>query len=316
LPAADVTICNTVFLPVWLRRRYPQAGRVVAVVARMPKGQTRFYRRVDLVLALSAAVAEAIARENPALVDRTAPFPFPIDWERHAVAARRAPKADAARPVTVGYIGRIHPEKGISLLLEAAIRLKGRSDLPPWKLMLAGPTDVEAGGGGHDFVAGLKTQYALRLGDALSLLGPEFDAARLASRYATIDIFCYPSLAERGETFGVAVAEAMACAAAPVVSQLECFQDLVQPGRTGLTFDHRADNAAEQLAGALAQLIQDAPRRAQMGSNAQEHARQFDFAAVANTVDGYLRHLIALPATERFSARNFTVESKGVSPRV
>src|SRR5204862_5030426 len=37
LPAADVVICNTVTLPAWLRRMKPAAGRVVAVLARMPK---------------------------------------------------------------------------------------------------------------------------------------------------------------------------------------------------------------------------------------------------------------------------------------
>src|SRR2546421_38161 len=33
LPPADVTICNAVILPTWLRRIKPAAGRVVAVVA-------------------------------------------------------------------------------------------------------------------------------------------------------------------------------------------------------------------------------------------------------------------------------------------
>ena len=41
LPPADVVICNAVILPMWLRRFKPKAGRVVAVVARMPKGRGR-----------------------------------------------------------------------------------------------------------------------------------------------------------------------------------------------------------------------------------------------------------------------------------
>src|ERR1051326_7475499 len=47
LPAADVVICNTVTLPVWLRRMKPSAGRVAVVVARMPKGHGRAYGGVD-----------------------------------------------------------------------------------------------------------------------------------------------------------------------------------------------------------------------------------------------------------------------------
>ena len=53
LPVADIVITNTVALPVWLRRLKPSAGRVVAAIARMPKGQIRFYGGVDLLLSLS-----------------------------------------------------------------------------------------------------------------------------------------------------------------------------------------------------------------------------------------------------------------------
>lgn len=275
LPPADVTITNAVALPVWLRLLRPGVGRVAAVIARMPKGQAHFYGGVDLLLSLSAAVTARLVAENPRLAPRIAPFPFPIDWSLHAAAAART------TPLTIGYIGRLNPEKGLPLLLAAAAKLSARTDLPPWQLALLGPVAIPAGGGGQVWVEALRAQFAPVLGSRLTILPPEFDPAKLAEHYGRIDIFCYPSLAEQGETFGVAAAEAMAAGAAPVVSGLACFRDLVVHGETGLVFDHTAPDAAALLADSLARLLCDQPLRATLAARAQTHARRFDFAASA-----------------------------------
>lgn len=109
-----------------------------------------------------------------------------------------------------------------------------------------------------------------------------------------MDIFCYPSLAERGETFGVAIAEAMAAGAAPVVSNLACFNELVRDGDTGLVFDHRGPGAEERLADVLARLLSDAALRRSLAQRAQAHARRYDYADSARTVLGELAALTAL----------------------
>jgi glycosyltransferase involved in cell wall biosynthesis len=291
LPVADVVICNSPTLPAWLGRFCPRAGKVVAVVARMPKGQGRAYRRVDLVLALSAAVATRLRAENPALAPRIAMFPFPIDWALHAQNARK--KLPPA-PVTIGYIGRLHPEKGLRLLLAAAVRLAARADLPAWRIELSGPLSVEAGGGGEPFRNGLLAEFGSTLGARLAFADPEFDPEKLARRYCTLDIFCYPSMAEKGETFGVAVAEAMAAACAPVVSGLACFEELVRDGDTGLVFDHTASDATERLADAIARLISDSALRRDLATRAQTHAQRFDFSACARTVLADLERTVVL----------------------
>ena len=278
LPAADIVITNTVALPVWLRRLKPAAGRVVAVIARMPKGQARLYGRVDLLLSLSAAVTARLVAENPTLADRIAPFPFPIDWQLHAAASARS------TPLTIGYIGRLNPEKGLPLLFQAAALLARRTDLPPWRLAILGPVAVAAGGGGEAWVESLRARSGPALGARLQILPPEFDPQKLAHHYGTIDIFCYPSLAEQGETFGVAVAEAMAAGCAPVVSDLECFHELVRDGETGLVFDHTAPDAADRLAGALTCLLSDPALRHRLALQAQTHAQQFDFETVARNL--------------------------------
>jgi glycosyltransferase involved in cell wall biosynthesis len=286
LPKADIVITNTVALPIWLRRLKPSAGRVVAVIARMPKGQTRFYSRVDRLLSLSRAVTTRIVAENPALASRIVPFPLPIDWQLHAGSAARS------TPLTLGYIGRLNPEKGIELFLAAAARLAQRSDLPPWRILLLGPVSIASGGGGEPWLDQLRARYSEALGSRLTLLPPEFDPGKLARHYGSIDIFCYPSLAEQGETFGVAVAEAMAAGCAPVVSGLACFNELVIDSDTGLIFDHSASSADTHLASALARLLLDDTLRRQMASRAQIHVRRFDYSAVAADVLGTLQSLI------------------------
>jgi len=275
LPAADVVITNTVALPVWLRRIKPAAGRVVAVMARMPKGQTRLYGGVDLLLSLSAAVSARIVAENPGLAGRIVPFPLPIDCQLQAGPSRRI------ATLTIGYIGRINPEKGIALLLAAAVRLAARSDLPPWRLVLQGPLDIPAGGGGAAWFSALRHRHAAALGDRLVLLPPEYDSALLAQCYAGIDVFCYPSLAEHGETFGVAVAEAMAAQCAPVVSGLACFRELVADGETGLVFDHSGPAPEIALEHTLARLLSDSVLRAAIADRARSHVRRFDYPVAA-----------------------------------
>ncbi|MDO8541010.1 MAG: glycosyltransferase family 4 protein [Opitutaceae bacterium] len=289
LPPADIVVCNTPILPAWLGRIRQTSGRVVAVVARMPKGHAQAYGRVDLLLALSDAVGAALRAANPGLADRVVPFPYPIDWNLHAQAGA---KAVAPTPLTIGYIGRIHPEKGLRLLLEAASLLTRRSDLPPWRLELIGPSSIPQGGGGEVFRDGLIADFAPVLGPRLELRGPEFDPAALARRYGGIDVFCYPSLAEKGETFGVAIAEAMAAGAAPVVSALGCFRELVHDGRTGLVFEHSAPDAAERLAAVLTRLLSNESERRTMGERAQAHVRRYDFAEVSRQVLEHFSELV------------------------
>jgi len=277
LPPGDIVVCNTVSLPVYLRLLRPSAGRVVAVLGRMPKGHAKAYGRVDRLIATSEAVRARVILENPRLGSRTRVIPNPIDWELHQAHGRKAVPPAA---VTIGYVGRLHPEKGLEILLRAAAALAHRPGLPRWRLRLVGPGSVAAGGGGEAYVEGLR-QLALRAGADVSIEAPVFDPAALAEIYGGMDIFCYPSLAEKGEGLSVAPIEAMAAGAVPVVSALECYRDVVRDGSNGRVFDHRAADGATRLADCLAALLQDPGERARLAAQAAEDARRFDYRVVA-----------------------------------
>jgi glycosyltransferase involved in cell wall biosynthesis len=91
-------------------------------------------------------------------------------------------------------------------------------------------------------------------------------------------------VAERGETFGVAVAEAMSARCAVVVSALGCFSDLVTDGETGLVFDHSSPDSDRLLADCLARLVTDATLRNSLSLRGQRHARQFDYPEVSKKI--------------------------------
>lgn len=290
LPAADVTICNTVSLPVLLGLRRHPGGKVAAVMARMPKGHGKFYGKSDRIYALSTAVIQRLIAENQQIAPQVRLLPYPIDWGRldNVRAARKRP---TNAPLNVVFIGRIHPEKGVELLLKAAAQLSRNKKLPAWRVLLIGPHAVSQGGGGEAYVASLQRQFSRELGGQLEIRGPEFEAGSLASCYAESDVFCYPSLAEDGETFGVAVAEAMAAGATPVVSKLACFRELVRNEETGLVFDHSPADPAGSLAHALEKLLTNLELRKELANRARAHARRFDFKTVGSDLEADLREL-------------------------
>jgi glycosyltransferase involved in cell wall biosynthesis len=96
-----------------------------------------------------------------------------------------------------------------------------------------------------------------------------------------MDIFCYPSLAERGETFGVAVAEAMSARCAVIVSALACFSDLAEDGETALVFNHRAGHPEALLADCISRLLLDPDMRINLALRGQRHAKRFDYPEVS-----------------------------------
>jgi glycosyltransferase involved in cell wall biosynthesis len=206
-------------------------------VARFPKGQMPLYRRADRLQAISRAVADAIVAQAPRLADRVVTIGYPVpDAYFCAEPARQ-------RTNTVLYVGRIAREKGLHVLVRAfAVAAAARPGGTDWKLRIIGPHEVAQGGDGPAYLGELRA-LAQTLGGACEFVGPVFDPDALVDEYRAAAVFAYPSLAEKGEAFGLAALEAMAAGCAVVVSRLTCFDDFIDAGRSGLQFDHRSATA-------------------------------------------------------------------------
>jgi glycosyltransferase involved in cell wall biosynthesis len=247
LPPADVTITNAFFLPLVLPHR--RAGKIYVQVGRYPKGQMSLYFRADRLQAVSRAVGQAIARQVPWLRRKIVVIPYAIP-ERYF-----SQPAGSRREPVVLYVGRIAREKGIELLIEGFARLRRHGDAAKsWRLRIIGPHAVAQGGDGAEYLAQLQA-LAQRHGVGCEFLGPIFDQDALIGEYQRGGVFVYPSLAEAGESLGLAPLEAMATGCAAIVSDLRCFDDFIEDGVTGLRFDHRGADPADALAVQLARLI-------------------------------------------------------------
>jgi glycosyltransferase involved in cell wall biosynthesis len=272
LPKADIVVTNTFWLPLLLKN--PDRGRVYVHVARYPKGQTRFYGRAARLQAPSQVVADAIAKEAPKLAQRVAVVPYPVP----ASINKNPPSPVSEREKVILFVGRVHPEKGVALLIEA-FACAARGAFQDWKLVIVGPAQSKFGGGGEPYLADLKR----RAGDAAVVFrGSIFDPGALEQEYRRARIFVYPSLAERGESFGLAPLEAMSQGCAALVSDLACFRDFISDGETGFVFKHRAALPAEALREKLARITGDPALLATVAEAAYRKAAEYSVSRVAD----------------------------------
>jgi glycosyltransferase involved in cell wall biosynthesis len=271
LPEADILVTNTFWFPILSPAR--RLGKIYVHVARYPKGQMKLYGKASRLHAVSRPIEEAIRKEVPNLASRIRTIPYFVNSPAFQPLNNQRSK-------TILYVGRIHPEKGIHILVEAFERLlvDGMRD---WSLRIVGPWETKLGGGGDRYFEGLRRR-SHKLGNFVDWTGPVFDLESLDIYYRQSAMFVYPSLAEHGETFGLAPLEAMAAGCPPVVSSLECFQDFIKPDTNGWTFDHRKENAPENLARVLGRLVAQPDHLAKVGECAVRTAREYSLPKVTD----------------------------------
>jgi glycosyltransferase involved in cell wall biosynthesis len=237
----DIIISNTFWLPFILSSN--QKRKCMLDVARMPKGQMKFYTQNARLRANSNPVAKAIRAEikikyfnKVVMIPNTLPFKNinTIDFSK--------------KEKIILYTGRIHPEKGLDILIKSFVTLY----VNDWQLLIVGPYCTETGGGGNNYLEELKK---LATNSNVVFLEPVFDIDKLSAIYLKASVFVYPSVAELGETFGVSPLEAMSWGCATIVSNLDCFKDFLTHNKNGLSFDHRSEQKVEILNQLLKDLI-------------------------------------------------------------
>jgi glycosyltransferase involved in cell wall biosynthesis len=273
LPNADIVVTNTFWLPILLRNS--KHGCVYVQVARYPKGQMRFYGKAARLQAPSHAVARAIATEAPRLAQKVSVVPNPVPASKIA----SPPPPLAVRDKIILFVGRVHPEKGVHVLVDA-FASGARAAFADWKLMIVGPIQTKLGGGGEAYSTSLQ-RAAGKTEERISFAGPIFDSTELASVFRNARLFIYPSLAERGESFGLAPLEAMAHGCGVLVSNLDCFRDFIRDNETGFVFDHQVQPIVETLRDKIDNVISDETLLARVAAAGYEKSAEYSTGRVA-----------------------------------
>ena len=177
--------------------------------------------------------------------------------------ASAEPKAEWARELTIGFLGRFdEPRKGLELLLRALPGIA--KSIPNARILIAGP------GESLDLMQSVPPNLRNRL-EFLGRLSEEEKAVFLRS----IDIYVAPNTG--GESFGIILAEAMAAGAAIVASDLPAFLNVLGSGRYGLTF---RNEDAPDLERQIIRLGKESNLREELRERAREGARRFDWCEV------------------------------------
>lgn len=280
LPAADVVVTNTFFLPLLLpffRSRARRRTVLYVSVHRYPHGQMSWYRGADRLQCVSTVIAEAVCAQAPAMAGRVKVVP---NYVAGRLDAAEAAAAWPLRRREVLFVGRLHPEKGVELLLTAFAQVAPAARAG-WSLRIVGPHAVASGGGGDAFLARLQAS-ARTLDLPVEWSGPIFDAATLNAAYRESRIFVYPSIAAQGEAFPLAPLEAMAQGCPVVTSDLACFADYLRPGVNADSFA-LADRPEAALARTLQALMADEPRQRRQADAGLATAGEFSLTRVAET---------------------------------
>jgi glycosyltransferase involved in cell wall biosynthesis len=268
-------------------------------------------RGVDLITGCSDYITEGIKTRFPTIAARCHTVHDGVDTDRFCPASDVPMRND--RTTRLLYVGRLSPEKGVHVLIQAFKILA--ASRPTLELDLVGGADTQ----GYIFrahdtddlvIASLEPFYGRRLSDIvrrqLVPRGQSFYLGDLTAEAAgderivfhgrvlqteTIDFYrraavlVFPSV--WNEPSGLPTFEAQACGLPVVSTYSGGIPEYVEDGRTGMLV---ARGDAEELARAIGQLIDNPARAAAMGeAGRQRTVEQFTWEASARRLSDLIQ---------------------------
>ena len=138
---------------------------------------------------------------------------------------------------TFSYIGTHIPAKGVSLLIKAFVRLKGKAKLKIWG---------RNNGQGTSSLKALAKELCASMSENIEWMG-EYANCDIAHRvFATTDVIVVPSI--WGENSPLVIHEAQACRIPVITANYGGMKEYVHHKVNGLLFEHRSfESLAEQM---------------------------------------------------------------------
>lgn len=218
-------------------------------------------------IAVSEAVASQLREDKVTTEDKITVVLNGIDTARFAQARETFNREKFLKKWSlpddsflVGTVGELTPLKGQSEFLKAAAQVV--QEYPKAHFIVAG-TDNSAEQTNGAVLQELISR--LKLTDHVMVVPWIPDIGQL---YCALDVFVSAS---HTESFGLAIAEAMASGSAVVATGTAGAREIIRPGETGLLVPV---GDADELADTIIGLLGDSGRRARMGAAAQQSVAQ------------------------------------------
>lgn len=245
-------------------------------------------QKTDLVLGVSQYITDKIRDKYPRYADKCQVAYTGVDTHVFQPLPETPDRPKTSPKIL--FVGRITPEKGVHILLEAFKQIAPRhpqlemelvgsfGSLPREQLVGMSKTDqirqLEQFYSGPDYRTHLQGILPPELQDRVRYIG-NIPYAKTIGYYQHADILVNPALSE---PFGRSLIEGSACGAPIIASQTDGMVELVQPGKTGYLV--RPGDVAE-LAQAIETLLDNEPLRQSMGQAARRFAvEQFSWEKI------------------------------------
>ena len=242
-------------------------------------GFTRWLiRRQDALIATSPQAASYLERPATVILHGVDTQVFQPAGDKRALRESLGLDPDA---VLIGCFGRVRAQKGVDLLVRAAIRLF--PDRPRAQLILTGRITPD----NRQFADALKAEAAAAgLSGRIRFLG-ELPWDQVVRHYQALDLFAAPA---RWEGFGLTPLEAMACGVPVIAARVGAYETLIRDGETGSLVDPGDPGG---LAAAMARWLDDPDARGAAGHAARAHvAENHAIEGEARAITGVYRSLL------------------------
>jgi len=219
--------------------------------------------RAARIIAVSTAVAHQLHSQRLVSDERIAMVPNGVDVLRFASAEETFDRVRFMRGknlppecLLVGSVGELRTLKRHHDFIRAAAIVA--QEVPEAHFVIAG---VDASASGETRMQLEDLVAHLGLGDRISFLGWLEDAEELL---CALDVFVSAS---QTESFGLAIAEAMATGTAVVATETEGAREVIEDQKTGLLVPI---GHVDSLAESIVMLLRDKDKRNQLGGQARE----------------------------------------------
>jgi glycosyltransferase involved in cell wall biosynthesis len=230
----------------------------------------------DCIVATSPQERDDLVNLYGALPQKIMIVPCGVDLQRFRpadAAPIRQRLGLSADTFLITFVGRIEPQKGIEVLLEAAARLRTLAPSLRFHVMIVGGAPrqpIAQGWGPTDDRYTLELEalaHTLGLADRVTWTGA-WPHEALSTTYSAADVVVIPS---HYESFGMTALEALACGACVVASRTGGLRTTLDEGRAGVLF---TPGVPAELAAQLARLAAEPVLRSSFQRAAPSYVAQ------------------------------------------